>query len=43
MAVVVYVRAVVQSAVSIAFDEVCAVVLDKSSVQVPDFIGQTVV
>ena len=38
------VRAVVQSDVSIAFDEICVVVvLNKNSVQELDFVGQTVV
>ena len=37
------VRAVVRSDVSIAFDEVCAVVLNKNGVQVPGFVSQTVV
>ena len=36
-------RAVVWSDISIAFDEVCAVVvLSKNSVQVVGFVGQTV-
>ena len=38
------VGAVVMSDVSIAFDEVCAVVvLNKNGFQVPGFVGQTVV
>ena len=38
------VRAVIQSDVSIAFDEICVVVvLNKNSVQELDFVGQTVV
>ena len=37
------VRAVVMSDVSIAFDKVCAVVLNKNGFQVPGFVGQTVV
>ena len=38
------VRAVVRSDVSIAFDDVCAVVvLNKNCVQEPGFAGQTIV
>ena len=37
------VRAVFRSDVGTAFDEVCAVVLDKNGVPVPGFVGQTVV
>ena len=37
------VRAGVRYYVSIAFDEICAVVLNKNGVQVLGFVGQTVV